>query len=102
MLSQLMCNERRGGPWGGTHAPPCGGGRCTVAGIPKRRASVGSCTNTRISYTRLERNSVVSTDFGVNSATDEIKPIHPEKLRPRNASTDTDTCMPSCTEPSSV
>ena len=49
----------------------------TVAGIPKRRRLSGSSTYTRTSYTSVVRTSFVSTDLGVNSATEDIYPIVP-------------------------
>ena len=51
----------------------------TVAGMPSRRRSSRSSTNTRTSYTRLVRSSSVCTVFGVNSAVDEMKPTLPRR-----------------------
>ena len=44
----------------------------TVAGMPRRNWSCGSCACTRTSYTKALRNSSVCTVLGVNSATDAI------------------------------
>ena len=68
--------------------------RYTVAGMPSRMASEGSSTKMRVSYTRLERNSTVCTDFGVNSATDAMNPIQPGNDRPGKLSVLIDAFIP--------